>query len=87
MSRRIEQPVEVVGTLEPGGSGGGTGASIVWGHRRLRVLECLAEWREAGRWWDGEAERRVVRVLTEGGIYELSCDAATGRWTVERVLD
>lgn len=88
MSRRIEQPVEVVGSLPPSGEGrDGPAAFIVWRGRRLRVLECLEEWYEMGRWWDGEGERRFVRVLTEAGIYELGLDVATGRWQLYRILD
>lgn len=88
MSRRIEQPVEVLGSLCPSGDGGDSPAAfIVWRNRRLKVLECLEEWYETGRWWDGENEKRFVRVLTEAGIYELGCDTATGRWQIYRVLD
>ncbi|HEY8498802.1 MAG TPA: DUF6504 family protein [Limnochordales bacterium] len=86
MSRRVQEPVEVLGPLGPCGTQT-PGAVIVWRRRRLRVLECLAEWYEAGRWWEGETERRFVRVLTEAGIYELSHDASTGRWQMDRILD
>ena len=88
MSRRLEQPVEVVGSLpSPGDGRSGPAAFIVWRNRRLKVLECLEEWYETGRWWDGEGEKRFVRVLTEAGIYELGFDVATGRWQLYRILD
>src|SRR5690242_19045669 len=31
-------------------------------------MTVLSRWREAGRWWDGEAEREFVRYLDEKGI-------------------
>lgn len=88
MSRRTQETVQVLGTLPPPGSPGqDPPAFVVRRGRRLRVLECLDEWCEAGRWWEGEGERRCVRVLTEAGIYEMGLEASTGRWELYRILD
>ena len=57
-------------------------------HRWYRVAEVLEEWREAGAWWDGEAERVVVRVLTgEGAVFELERLEGQPGWRLYKVYD
>ena len=53
-----------------------------------RVCEILDDWRETGAWWDGEAERIVVRVLTsEGGVFELERPVHEQAWWLYKVYD
>ncbi|MEW6046157.1 MAG: DUF6504 family protein [Bacillota bacterium] len=94
MSRRIEEPVQACGALHPRPgtpcphSPCAAPACFVWRGRRIAVRECLDEWYETGRWWDGEGEKRFVQVLTaDRGIYELGYDVATGQWQLYRVVD
>jgi hypothetical protein len=48
----------------------------------------VEEWLETGRWWQGESQRVFYRLLTEHQrVLEVSLEAATQRWTLERWLD
>lgn len=58
-----------------------------WRGQTVPVQAILDWWKETGKWWEGEQERRVVRVLTPLGVYELAGQEAGGRWLLQRVLD
>lgn len=80
MSRWIRQPIRVI-------ERSGLPVAIEWGDRIIPVREHLDGWIETGRWWDGESERRFLRVATARGIYEIGCDAATLQWHLYRIFD
>lgn len=69
----------------PGGRCGPPGGRA---GRVLRAAAVLDEWRETGRWWAGEGEKRVYRLLMEGGgVWEVEQDEASGRWFLYKVYD
>lgn len=93
MPRRVLQDI----TVET--KGDGQPAEFTWRGKQYTVTALLEHWKEAGAWWDGEAERDVFRVLDSlGRIFELhrlqnalfplmpdSGDSSSGwvLWTVE----
>lgn len=82
MTRLVRRPIPT-----PERDPAGVPRAFVWRGRRLAIAAVLDSWRDAGLWWEGEAEKTFWRVqVTDGGIYELWEDA-TGRWTVYRVWD
>jgi hypothetical protein len=60
----------------------GTPAAFYWRGRWRKVERLLDAWREAGRWWLGEAECDLVRVEA-GGVFLLSRPAGTSQWYLE----
>ncbi len=65
------------------------GRPVRFAHLRRvrRVQQLLDEWEEAGCWWQGEAPRRVYRVLTmEGTVCELHHHPPAG-WRLVRTYD
>ncbi len=58
---------------------------------RLRgaVVACAGPWRTAGEWWADTAWAREEWdvALTDGAVYRLACDQATGIWSVDAVYD
>jgi len=86
MPRLVSVPARLVR-----GTGGRPDALVV-GRRRMAVAARLERWRESGEWWEGEAEREVVRLLLAGGaVVELSAEAdvpAAGRtWRLDAWFD
>jgi hypothetical protein len=56
------------------------------GVRVYRVQAVIDQWREMGAWWNGEPERRVIRVETaDHGVYDLEHQG--GAWYIYRVWD
>ncbi len=92
MSRLVNRPVATGpadGSEEPPWEK--TPRWFIWRGRRLEVEAVMDEWLDTGRWWQGEAEKRFVRVVAKHGsvrgTYELYCDRATGKWHLYRILD
>ena len=80
MSRRVDEPVVVqLRDTRP--------VAFIWQGRRRIVREIVEEWQEAGRWWEGEGERRFVRLLTTDSACELYCHLPSGQWYLHRILD
>ena len=80
VSRRIDEPVTV--HLQ-----GHLPQTFSWRGRQMVVQEVVDVWHEVGRWWEGEDEKRFVRLLTSEGTYELYCHLASGLWYLHRILD
>jgi DNA relaxase NicK len=52
------------------------------------VQNILDEWKDTGRWWDGEDEKVFYRLTGTGGaVYELCSDGRLNQWNLYRVLD
>ncbi|ADU50190.1 hypothetical protein Tmar_0065 [Thermaerobacter marianensis DSM 12885] len=80
----VDQPVQAWADAQ------GRPAAFLWRGVRRRVVEILDEWRELGRWWEGDPpeERYVYRVRTEdGGVYEIEYRRPAGRWFLYKVWD
>ncbi|MGI6559262.1 MAG: DUF6504 family protein [Limnochordia bacterium] len=66
----------------------GEPASFSWSGRREVVAEIIDKWWEGGRWWAGEREMIVYRLLTRrGGLYEIHFHSGEGTWWLARVFD
>jgi len=81
VSKRLEEKVQVITNAR------GHPLRLRRGRRQVRVRQLVDEWEEASRWWQGEQEMRVYRVLTsDGAMWELhrraSCD-----WRLYRIYD
>jgi Family of unknown function (DUF6504) len=92
MTRQINEPIRVF--LDRAGA---APTAFLWGDRRYRVRRVEACWKQVGSWWDDEGERTFFRVSaipeardapppTEG-VYELTHDHTSGRWSLAGVLD
>ncbi len=97
MAHQYRQRILV--TLRANGEPGG----IVWRDVAYSVVEVLARWHLRDRWWvpDGRAstgdtlpggatasDRHYYRLRCAGGLLcEVYWDAASGVWTLDRVLD
>jgi hypothetical protein len=61
---------------------------FTWRGRSFEIAEVGGEWRELGRWWEGEGERRTIRAITTRGVtMDLCQDLRTGLWTLAEVQD
>lgn len=80
MSRQLDEPVTV--HLQ-----GHLPRAFIWRGRQRVVREVVDVWHEMGRWWEGEEERRFVRLLTAEGAYELCYHPTCGQWYLHRILD
>ncbi|MEN6343850.1 MAG: DUF6504 family protein [Armatimonadia bacterium] len=61
---------------------------FTWRGRDYLIATLGGEWRELGRWWEGEGERRYLRAVTSRGMtVDLCQDLKTGQWTVAEVQD
>ena len=98
MTRRYADPVSVETVLRLEASDRPSAPhAFRWRGRRYLVREVLAYWMAAGVWWrpftasrraELPADRAVWRVETDtGGVFDLSRDTATGRWSVTQVHD
>ncbi|MDP3044977.1 MAG: DUF6504 family protein [Eubacteriales bacterium] len=82
MARIVDRPVEVTGAE------GKRPDQFCWRGRWYRVSRGLDYWKEAGRWWAGEAEKGFLRVQTAtGGVFEIYRDCASKRWYLYKVYD
>lgn len=56
---------------------------------RGAVVACAGPWRTAGEWWADTAWAREEWdvALTDGAIYRLVCDLASGTWVIDAVYD
>ena len=96
MSKRYADPIDVEapdGSIE----------AFWWRGKRYGIRQVISRWRESGEWWlDPSADRpwmsgddrEIVRVDAQPaqtgvppGVYEISRDLRSGRWTLHRVLD
>lgn len=62
LAKRYDERIEVAWDAARGGS---ILVAFSWRHRRYAIDQQLADWREAGEWWDRERlrEREYYRVL------------------------
>ena len=61
---------------------------FVWRGREYPIHSIGGEWRVLGRWWEGEGERRYLRVVTPNGLaMDLCEDVATGHWMLHELQD
>lgn len=66
MAHKVDQTIDVEARAD------GVLVSFLWQGRRYDICQVLERWREAGCWWDGEAQREVFRIRgAAGSIYEL----------------
>lgn len=82
MSKIINQPVLVVTDR------GAKPSRFFWYKRWHNVMDVLEQWKDTGRWWDGEDEKVFFRLqVSEGGVYELFSDMAKNQWRLYKVYD
>ncbi len=62
--------------------------AFVWRERRWRVERVLQRWSIDTGWWSDEVrvDRRYLRVVAEGRVFDLYLDRARRRWFLERAL-
>lgn len=79
MSKIIDTPVLLVTERE-------RPRKFFWFKRWVNVAKIMDEWKETGRWWDGDQEKTFFRILSpEGSIYELY--GQERRWNLYKVYD
>lgn len=59
-----------------------------WHDRRWRVERVLQRWSIDTGWWSDEVrvDRRYLRVVAEGRVFDLFFDRLLRRWFLERAL-
>jgi hypothetical protein len=59
-----------------------------WRDRRWRVERVLQRWSIDTGWWSDEVrvDRRYLRVVAEGRVFDLFFDRSQRRWFLERAL-
>ncbi|NPV70066.1 MAG: hypothetical protein HPY55_05410 [Firmicutes bacterium] len=79
MSKVVNQPVLVItdAQVKP--------AKFFW-RRWFRVSRIMDTWAETGRWWEGEPERVIYRVISDGGMVA-ELEACAGRWVLYKIYD
>jgi hypothetical protein len=83
MTKTLDEPILVRDTVE-----GRYPRLFTWREQAFEVMEAGGTWRLMGRWWEGEGERRFVRVLTDRGIcFDLCWQETTASWHVHKVYD
>ncbi len=83
MSRSINEPIIVQKMAE-----GRYPLAFNWRNRSFEVVETGGTWRLLGRWWEGDGERRFVRVVTDAGVcLDLCHYKSTDQWHVSKVHD
>lgn len=55
--------------------------------RPYQIEEIYEHWRESGRWWIGESELDVYRVIAENTFFELHSTTNKERWRLYRIYD
>jgi hypothetical protein len=62
--------------------------AFLWRGRRWRVERVLQRWSIDTGWWSDEArvDRRYLRVVAEGRVFDLYLDRTLRRWILERAL-
>jgi len=62
--------------------------AFVWRRRRWRVERVLQRWSIDTGWWDDDVrvDRRYLRVVAEGRVFDLYFDRRRHRWYLERAL-
>ena len=62
--------------------------AFLWRGRRWRVERVLQRWSIDTGWWCDEArvDRRYLRVVAEGRVFDLYLDRTLRRWILERAL-
>ena len=61
---------------------------FTWRGRDFEVVEIGGTWRLLGRWWEGDGERRFVRIITStGACLDLCHYKSADLWQVHKVYD
>jgi len=82
VSKVVNQPVLVVTDKKA------VPRRFFWYKRWFSVKDVLEQWKDTGRWWDGEREKVFFRLqVKEGGVYELFSDIAQNQWRLYKVYD
>lgn len=58
---------------------------FIWKRRKMSVSEIIDQWRETGRWWDGERARDFYLVNAPSGSFLLMMDIETDSWYAKPV--
>jgi hypothetical protein len=59
-----------------------------WRGRFYRIAEVGGKWTEIGLWWEGQAECKFCRVLTDRNLVaDLCFEPQYGQWWLYRVYD
>ena len=63
-------------------------AAFLWHRRRWRIDRVLQRWSIDTGWWSDElhVDRRYLRVVAEGRVFDLFYDRRQRRWLLERAL-
>jgi Family of unknown function (DUF6504) len=62
--------------------------AFVWRDHRFRVERVLQRWSIDTGWWsdDVRVDRRYLRVVADGRVFDLYLDRTKRRWFLERAL-
>jgi hypothetical protein len=62
--------------------------AFLWRGRRWRVERVLQRWSIDTGWWsdDVRVDRRYLRVVADGRVFDLYLDRVQRRWFLERAL-
>ena len=65
-----------------------TPAAFVWCQRRWRIDRVLQTWSIDTGWWRDELhiDRRYLRVVAQGRVFDLFYDRVQRRWLLERAF-
>jgi hypothetical protein len=63
-------------------------AAFLWRKRRWSIDRVLQRWSIDTGWWSAELhiDRRYLRVVAEGHVFDLFYDCRQRRWFLERAL-
>lgn len=79
MAKTLNQPILVI--IEKN-----TPRRFFWLKRWIDITKITDIWKDVGRWWDDEEEKKFYRVLSsDGGMYEIYSDNKL--WNLYKVYD
>ncbi len=82
MSKIINQPVLVITDKNT------RPCKFFWGKKWFNVTRIMDAWTEAGRWWEGEPEKAIYRVVSGSNtVAEIEFRASAGQWVLYKVYD
>ncbi len=59
-----------------------------WQGRQFTVRNFGGHWYQGGCWWEGEGEKRFLRVQTaQGPVADLWFEPQTGKWGLHQMYD
>ena len=63
----------------------GLPTQLLWKKQRWNISEIADQWRETGRWWEGEAMCEFFLIVVVSGSFLLCRDLTTDAWYAKPV--